>query len=154
MLERKFSRESWTPESLFVPVTRGKMRKLWGTLTSPTNHMNERTVILGRVREYSIVAISMLPTDLGFSPSKGNHKRVYPSLLRNCTDSITESVIATRLILPVVICLFQRLSHARLSINSYEWNREWLIKSDVISWRSGQYMSYMDNCGNSRANTC
>jgi len=56
------------------------------------------------------------------------------------------------LILPVVICLSQRLSHACLSINKFVlWNCEWLIKS-VIVYLMITY--YMDNCGNSRANTC
>ena len=40
---------------------------------------------------------------------------------------------ATWLILPVVICLSQRLSHACLSINnSILWNCEWLIKSVIV----------------------
>jgi len=55
------------------------------------------------------------------------------------------------LILPVVICLSQRLSHACLSINSIQWNCEWLIKTVIV------YLImklYMDNRGNSRANTC
>ena len=58
----------------------------------------------------------------------------------------------TWLILPVVICLSQRLSHACLSINkSILWNCEWLIKS-VIVYLIVPY--YLDNRGNSRANTC
>ena len=55
------------------------------------------------------------------------------------------------LILPVVICLSQRLSHACLSINVIQWNCEWLIKTVIV------YLimeSYMDNRSNSRANTC
>jgi hypothetical protein len=60
--------------------------------------------------------------------------------------------VVTWLILPVVICLSQRLSHACLSINKFVlWNCEWLIKSVIV------YLMipfYMDNCGNSRANTC
>ena len=60
--------------------------------------------------------------------------------------------IVTWLILPVVICLSQRLSHACLSINkSIQWNCEWLIKS-VIVYLMVPY--YLDNRGNSRANTC
>jgi len=56
------------------------------------------------------------------------------------------------LILPVVICLSQRLSHACLSINNFVlWNCEWLIKS-VIVYLIIPY--YLDNRGNSRANTC
>ena len=59
--------------------------------------------------------------------------------------------IAIWLILPVVICLSQRLSHACLSINRIQWNCEWLIKTVIV------YLIievYMDNRGNSRANTC
>lgn len=60
--------------------------------------------------------------------------------------------IVTWLILPVVICLSQRLSHACLSINKFIlWNCEWLIKS-VIVYLIVPY--YLDNRGNSRANTC
>ena len=39
----------------------------------------------------------------------------------------------TWLILPVVICLSQRLSHACLSISVILWNCEWLIKSAIVS---------------------
>jgi ABC-type glucose/galactose transport system permease subunit len=60
--------------------------------------------------------------------------------------------IVTWLILPVVICLSQRLSHACLSINEFIlWNCEWLIKSVIVYL---MISCYMDNCGNSRANTC
>ena len=62
------------------------------------------------------------------------------------------ATIVTWLILPVVICLSQRLSHACLSINKFVlWNCEWLIKS-VIVYLIIPY--YLDNRGNSRANTC
>jgi hypothetical protein len=58
----------------------------------------------------------------------------------------------TWLILPVVICLSQRLSHACVSINNFIlWNCERLIISAII-YLMVPY--YMDNCGNSRANTC
>ena len=60
--------------------------------------------------------------------------------------------VVTWLILPVVICLSQRLSHACLSINKFVlWNCEWLIKSVIVYL---MVSCYMDNCGNSRANTC
>ena len=60
--------------------------------------------------------------------------------------------VVTWLILPVVICLSQRLSHACLSINNFVlWNCEWLIKSVIVYL---MLHCYMDNCGNSRANTC
>ena len=63
-----------------------------------------------------------------------------------------EFKIVAWLILPVVICLSQRLSHACLSINNFVlWNCEWLIKS-VIVYLIIPY--YLDNRGNSRANTC
>jgi len=56
------------------------------------------------------------------------------------------------LILPVVICLSQRLSHACLSINNFILrNCVQLIKS-VIIYLMVPY--YMDNRSNSRANTC
>ena len=42
--------------------------------------------------------------------------------------------VATWLILPVVICLSQRLSHACLSTSSEERNCGWLIKSVVVPW--------------------
>ena len=58
----------------------------------------------------------------------------------------------TWLILPVVICLSQRLSHACLSINIFiQWNCVQLIISVMISL---MVPYYMDNRSNSRANTC
>ena len=57
----------------------------------------------------------------------------------------------TWLILPVVICLSQRLSHACLSLNYI------LVKlrmAHYISYNMLSCFAYMDNCGNSRANTC
>ena len=60
--------------------------------------------------------------------------------------------IVTWLILPVVICLSQRLSHACLSINNFIlWNCVQLIISAIIYL---MVSCYMDNRGNSRANTC
>jgi len=56
------------------------------------------------------------------------------------------------LILPVVICLSQRLSHACLSINNFIlWNCERLIISAIIYLMVSYYK---DTCSNSRANTC
>ena len=58
----------------------------------------------------------------------------------------------TWLILPVVICLSQRLSHACLSISVLiRRNCEWLIKS-VLVYLMVSY--HLDTRGNSRANTC
>ena len=57
----------------------------------------------------------------------------------------------TWLILPVVICLSQRLSHACLSISVSLRNCEWLIKTVIVSMSVDHYL---DIHGNSRANTC
>ena len=57
----------------------------------------------------------------------------------------------TWLILPVVICLSQRLSHACLSISVSLRNCEWLIKTVIVSMSVDDYL---DIHGNSRANTC
>ena len=46
------------------------------------------------------------------------------------------------LILPVVICLSQRLSHACVSISIIQRNCEWLIKTVIIYLI---FESYMDN---------
>ena len=56
----------------------------------------------------------------------------------------------TWLILPVVICLSQRLSHACPRL-SFSWRIcEWLIKPVIILLVA---ILNMDNCGNSTANT-
>jgi len=55
------------------------------------------------------------------------------------------------LILPVVICLSQRLSHACLRISFSQHICEWLIKTVIVSL---VVATYMDTCGNSIANTC
>lgn len=67
-------------------------------------------------------------------------------------SSLPKRATAIWLILPVVICLSQRLSHACLSTNrshgetaNGSLDQLWFIRS---------YKSYLDNCGNSRANTC
>ena len=63
-----------------------------------------------------------------------------------------QATIAIWLILPVVICLSQRLSHACLSISKYKVK---LRMAHYISYRLfDSALSYMDNSGNSRANTC
>lgn len=65
--------------------------------------------------------------------------------------SICSCFVVTWLILPVVICLSQRLSHACLSISSlyYETADGSLKQSQSIRW-----FYYSDNRSNSRANTC
>ena len=65
---------------------------------------------------------------------------------------ISFCTIVIWLILPVVICLSQRLSHACLSIsNLIQRNCVQLIISAIIYLK---VTNYMDNRGNSRANTC
>ena len=57
----------------------------------------------------------------------------------------------TWLILPAIICLSKRLSHARLSISDYTAK---LQTAHYISYTLLGRKSYLDNCRNSRANTC
>ena len=63
----------------------------------------------------------------------------------------TVEMQVTWLILPVVICLSQRLSHACLSIALTRWNCGRLIISVIVYL---MVSFYKDNCGKSRANTC
>lgn len=60
-------------------------------------------------------------------------------------------VLGIWLILPVVICLSQRLSHACLSSSE---NKVKPRMAHYISYGSLDRTYYLDNCGNSRANTC
>lgn len=64
---------------------------------------------------------------------------------------LLNQIIATWLILPVVICLSQRLSHACLSSSE---NKVKPRMAHYISYGSLDRTYYLDNCGNSRANTC
>ena len=59
--------------------------------------------------------------------------------------------IVTWLILPVVIRLSQRLSHACLSISTYTAK---LRMAHYISYSLFDSPYYLDNRSNSRANTC
>ena len=59
--------------------------------------------------------------------------------------------IVTWLILPAIICLSQRLSHACLSISVYTAK---LRMAHYISYNLLDRICYLDNCRNSRANTC
>ena len=61
------------------------------------------------------------------------------------------STAVTWLILPVVICLSQRLSHACLSISIVQRNCRRLIKTVMVYL---MVHCYLDNRSNSRANTC
>jgi hypothetical protein len=62
-----------------------------------------------------------------------------------------ELPLVTWLILPVVICLSQRLSHASLSIS---FNTTKLRMAHYNSYNFREYNYYTDNRGNSGANTC
>ena len=66
------------------------------------------------------------------------------------TDPSPRSAV-TWLILPVVICLSQRLSHACLSISIVQRNCRRLIKTVMVYL---MVHCYLDNRSNSRANTC
>ena len=59
--------------------------------------------------------------------------------------------VVTWLILPVVICLSQRLSHASLSISLYTTKLR-MAHYNSYSFCESNY--YTDTCGNSGANTC
>ena len=61
------------------------------------------------------------------------------------------NVVNIWLILPAIICLSQRLSHASLSISVYTAK---LRMAHYISYNLLDRFCYLDNCRNSRANTC
>ena len=100
---------------------------------------NELLVQLGNCHPLSCIGSLIMRTNSSHTdPSEGR--------------GVHTRKVVTWLILPVVICLSQRLSHACLSINKFVlWNCEWLIKSVIVYL---MLPCYMDNCGNSRANTC
>ena len=83
-----------------------------------------------------------------FLPPSRSYARKIEKVL-NFFD-ISESA-ATWLILPVVICLSQRLSHACLSISIVQRNCRRLIKTVMVYL---MVHCYLDNRSNSRANTC
>ena len=64
------------------------------------------------------------------------------------TSEMKHITSADLLIMPAVICLSQRLSHACLGASLTELKRVLLIKSQLIYWTVN---SYSDNCGNSGA---
>ena len=67
-----------------------------------------------------------------------------------CSGWLVFGFVITWLILPVVICLSQRLSHACLRICSFQQICKWLIKTVTVLLAVTEYM---DTCGNSTANT-
>ena len=71
--------------------------------------------------------------------------------LECCGKLLFVVLIVIWLILPVVICLSQRLSHACLSSSK---NKVKPRMAHYISYGSLDRTYYLDNCGNSRANTC
>ena len=79
--------------------------------------------------------------------------RVFAPLRRALLRCSPEHILsaATWLILPVVICLSQRLSHACLSISIVQRNCRRLIKTVMVYL---MVHCYLDNRSNSRANTC
>jgi hypothetical protein len=88
------------------------------------------------------------------STSQPNHYSVLPSGGEPTRPGLTPRAgtkIVTWLILPVVICLSQRLSHACLSISNYTVK---LRMAHYISHNLFDSTFYLDNRGNSRANTC
>ena len=108
---------------------------------------------LGNVPLSFDIPFGLLTTRLGFGSGYPNcvsqSVEVHPSP-GNFPGWSDQKV--TWLILPVVICLSQRLSHACLSINNFIlWNCVQLIIS-VIIYLMVPY--YMDTRSNSRANTC
>ena len=60
-------------------------------------------------------------------------------------------VVGIWLILPVVICLSQRLSHACLRVSTFPRSCEWLIKTVIVYAVVNFYMNNYTNC---RANAC
>ncbi len=97
-----------------------------------------------RFRPDGGVEVPALPPDLVHYSASSRR----PNLARARARPVT---IVTWLILPVVICLSQRLSHACLSISNYTVK---LRMAHYISYRLFDSTFYLDNRGNSRANTC
>lgn len=62
---------------------------------------------------------------------KDNQTKRYSPFIYSCKKTC-KSIEEIWLILPVVICLFQGLSHARLRITAFAGICAWLITSDVI----------------------
>ena len=97
-----------------------------------------RTVVASLM---STIGLRKLRPRCGLALSRGPEEL---ALVAETRSASLESVV-TWLILPVVICLSQRLSHACLSINKFVlWNCEWLIKSVIVYL---MISFYMDNCG-------
>ena len=76
----------------------------------------------------------LLPTSLGMAVIKGIGGGSDSSEFDTWTPAylMCPTTVHTWLILPVVICLSQRLSHACLSISVIQRNCEWLIKTVIV----------------------
>lgn len=70
-----------------------------------------------------------------------------------CVRAATRHTIEIWLILPVVICLFQGLSHACLRITAFAGICAWLITSDVICRKNLAVSAKLDNLAKRQANT-
>ena len=100
--------------------------------------------VLQLISEWKPQSRSEFPRERCLSDGVGSHRSV-EILLPPFTK------IATWLILPVVIRLSQRLSHACLSINLYTVK---LRMAHYISYSLFDSPCYLDTRSNSRANTC
>ena len=129
----------WRPWSLLPKVTERNVSKI-----CEIGKQGGLTVGFGLFDHFLMLLLSLFwPSDELPNEKARRHCLAFSSCGRK---------VVTWLILPVVICLSQRLSHACLSINKFVlWNCEWLIKSVIVYL---MLPCYMDNCGNSRANTC
>jgi cytochrome bd-type quinol oxidase subunit 2 len=67
--------------------------------------------------------------------------------------AVIRHTIEIWLILPVVICLFQGLSHACLRITAFAGICAWLITSDVICRKNLAVSAKLDNLAKRQANT-
>ena len=116
---------------------------LWGGLLPEILSCSVAIALSGEGRQLMQVVNHMAWFTLGFGfrePHKVSNVLLFVVNFIVCEVYLANVVIW--LILPVVICLSQRLSHACVSISIVRRNCEWLIKSVII------YLiieSYMDN---------
>ena len=116
---------------------------LWGGLLPEILSCSVAIALSGEGRQLMQVVNHMAWFTLGFGfrePHKVSNVLLFVVNFIVCEVYLANVVIW--LILPVVICLSQRLSHACVSISIIRRNCEWLIKSVII------YLiieSYMDN---------
>jgi hypothetical protein len=121
---------------------------LLGAATGPTRNWTDYGIVISAQMGTAV-------TGLGQSVDLQTAARAYAfgECCSRCVSRKASNFVdltATWLILPVVICLSQRLSHACLSIAG---NSEAANSSLQQPLFLGSTL-YLDNCGNSRANTC